>query len=283
MGKIADGIKQYGTQQIQKDNAESDYLKTLVQDTSDILTDYDDGVQNTVSDILPEVWVDPVETQTTPEEDDYLAHLRQQHPDATDSELRGKSVRNTFNKTEQSARSITGNIALGALNAVSTTDRVKGLDYDYIERASNPYTLDPALLSGSAAPNSEAIVARYEGLEKGDYESFSDEDKTFWNGPQAQLIRRIDANKKQHGEIKKSIEDYKTEADEYVIHTLQDYRNDEEFQKTYEEHGGGMEGLLHGLLNEAINDPAKMPVAFIENLPYDRFCIWWCSCSSYIS
>ena len=268
MGNIADGIKQYGTQQIQKDNAESDYLKTLVQDTSDFLSDFDDRVQNTVSDILPEVWVDPVETQTTPEEDDYLAHLRQQHPDATDSELRGKSVRNTFNKTEQSARSITGNIALGALNAVSTTDRVKGLDYDYIERASNPYTLDPALLSGSAAPNSEAIVARYEGLEKGDYESFSDEDKTFWNGPQAQLIRRIDANKKQHGEIKKSIEDYKTEADEYVIHTLQDYRNDEEFQKTYEEHGGGMEGLLHGLLNEAINDPAKMPVAFIENLPY---------------
>ena len=141
MGKIADGIKQYGTQQIQKDNAESDYLKTLVQDTSDFLSDFDDGVQNTVSDILPEVWVDPVETQTTPEEDDYLAHLRQQHPDATDSELRGKSVRNTFNKTEQSARSITGNIALGALNAVSTTDRVKGLDYDYIERASNQYYL----------------------------------------------------------------------------------------------------------------------------------------------
>ena len=279
MGNIADGIKGYGTQQIQKDNEES-YLQSLLDGTTEFASDFDEGAQNLASSILPEGWVDPYTPTVaeTPEEAAYLDKLRVQFPDKTDEELLSPSFGNTVNKFAQSATTVAGNMASGAHRLLSTdTSIANALAAEFAEQNYTALPTNIPFAPGDTysqtgveqpKPDFQGIQDEYNALASKDYEDFTDEEKQFWNSEAGNKLHDINKDVQKYKHVHENIERFKTSMDEYVVRTVEDYRADEKFSETYKNSGGGVTGTLAGMLEMVSDNPELAPVSFIENLPY---------------
>ena len=279
MGNIADGIKGYGTQQIQKDNEES-YLQSLLDGTTEFASDFDEGAQNLASSILPEGWVDPYTPTVaeTPSEIAHLDSLRQKFPDKTDEELLSPSFGNTVNKFAQSATTVTGNMASGAHRLLSTdTSIANALAAEFAEQNYTALPTNIPFAPGDTysqtgveqpKPDFQGIQDEYNALASKNYEDFDVDEKAFWNSEAGNKLHGINKDVQKYKHVHENIERFKTSMDEYVVRTVEDYRADEKFSETYKNSGGGVTGTLSGMLEMVSDNPELAPVSFIENLPY---------------
>ena len=279
MGNIADGIRNYGTQEIQQEK-EKTYLETLLGDTSEFASDFDEGAQNMAASILPEGWVDPYTPTVaeTPEEAAYLDKLRVQFPDKTDEELLSPSFSNTVNKIAQSATTVTGNMASGAHRLLSSdTSIANALAAEFAEQNYTALPTNIPFAPGGtysqtgveqSKPDFQGIQDEYNALASKDYEDFDVDEKAFWNSEAGSKLHDINKDVQKYKHAHENIERFKTSMDEYVVRTVEDYRADEKFLETYKNSGGGVTGTLAGMLEMVSDNPELAPVSFIENLPY---------------
>ena len=215
----------------------------------------------------------------------HWALAAESNPEASLVELNDATLANTATKFADSAIKVSGELAQGVNIAYSLANyHTSG---DFLGSARGVYMRDyykfmsPEKSTGSAyyeKPTQESID-KYLKLKYKDSTDFTAEEADWWKGQHVKAYQKIEAHTADYLARDEVIDTYKQQLDDDVIRTVNDYKEEALFMKTYSEYAYDADGKALGLKERtqgAIagtfemfkNNPKGLPIAFIENLPY---------------